>query len=66
MTSATARSGKTSGSSTIFAGPSACARKCPVGAISGDRKQVHLIDGGKCIKCGACADACKLDAVLGV
>jgi len=44
-------------------GCTACARKCPVGAITGERKQVHEIDQDKCIKCGACLDACKFDAV---
>jgi Fe-S-cluster-containing hydrogenase component 2 len=36
-----------------------------VDAISGDRKKPHTIDQEKCIKCGACAEACKLDAVAG-
>ncbi len=45
-------------------GCTACARKCPVGCISGERKQVHEIDQDKCIKCGACYDACKFDAVI--
>jgi NADH:ubiquinone oxidoreductase subunit F (NADH-binding)/(2Fe-2S) ferredoxin/Pyruvate/2-oxoacid:ferredoxin oxidoreductase delta subunit len=44
-------------------GCTACARKCPVGCISGERKQVHEIDQDKCIKCGACMEACKFDAV---
>jgi NADH-quinone oxidoreductase subunit F len=47
-------------------GCTACARKCPVGAISGERKKPHVIDPAKCIVCGACAVACKLDAVVGV
>ncbi len=47
-------------------GCTACARKCPVGAITGERKQVHVIDVDKCIKCGECARACKFGAVVGV
>ncbi len=44
-------------------GCTACARACPVGAITGERKQVHEINQETCIKCGACYDACKFDAV---
>ncbi len=43
-----------------------CTRKCPVGAISGERKMPHRIDATKCIKCGACAQACKFHAIVGV
>jgi Fe-S-cluster-containing hydrogenase component 2 len=35
-----------------------CLRKCPVEAIAGGKKQVHVIDQNKCIKCGTCFDAC--------
>jgi NADH:ubiquinone oxidoreductase subunit F (NADH-binding)/(2Fe-2S) ferredoxin/Pyruvate/2-oxoacid:ferredoxin oxidoreductase delta subunit len=35
-----------------------CLKNCPVQAISGERKKVHLIDQEKCIKCGACLDIC--------
>jgi NADH-quinone oxidoreductase subunit F len=42
-----------------------CAKKCPVEAISGEKKQPHVIDQEKCIKCGACAQACTYDAVEG-
>ncbi|MFC2050930.1 NADH-ubiquinone oxidoreductase-F iron-sulfur binding region domain-containing protein, partial [Chloroflexota bacterium] len=40
-----------------------CARECPQGAISGEKKEVHNIDQEKCIKCGLCRDSCKFDAV---
>ncbi len=40
-----------------------CKRVCPVDAISGERKQVHIIDEEACIKCGACVDACKFKAI---
>ncbi|HBF33781.1 TPA: NADH-quinone oxidoreductase subunit F [Candidatus Sumerlaeota bacterium] len=46
-------------------GCTACVRKCPVGAITGERKQPHVINAELCIKCGACADACKFGAVSG-
>ena len=40
-----------------------CARNCPVDAILGERKQVHVIDQEKCIKCGACMEKCKFNAI---
>jgi NADP-reducing hydrogenase subunit HndC len=45
-------------------GCTACARACPVGAISGERKEVHKIDPVLCIKCGACEERCKFNAVI--
>ena len=44
-------------------GCTACARKCPVNCISGEKKQVHKIDQDLCIKCGNCMDVCKFNAV---
>jgi NADH-quinone oxidoreductase subunit F len=41
----------------------ACLRACPVAAISGERKEVHVIDQELCIKCGACLEKCRFDAV---
>ncbi len=44
-------------------GCSACSRKCPVGAISGEIKSPFVIDQNKCIKCGACIETCKFGAI---
>ena len=41
-----------------------CAKKCPVGAISGEVRKPHSIDVSKCIKCGVCMEACKFDAII--
>ena len=41
-----------------------CARKCPANCITGSVKQPHVIDQSKCIKCGACFDSCKFDAIV--
>ncbi|GHU40275.1 NADH dehydrogenase [Clostridia bacterium] len=44
-------------------GCTACARNCPVNAISGTVKQPHTIDNDKCIKCGACIEKCRFGAI---
>lgn len=41
-----------------------CAKKCPVGAITGQKGEPYKIDGKKCIKCGVCAETCKFGAVI--
>ncbi len=43
-----------------------CKRKCPVEAITGEKKEAHKIDPDKCIKCGTCAQVCKFNAIVGV
>jgi NADH:ubiquinone oxidoreductase subunit F (NADH-binding) len=45
-------------------GCTVCAKVCPTGAASGERKQVHKIDPAKCTKCGACKQGCKFDAII--
>ncbi len=44
-------------------GCTACARQCPVKAITGAPKQAHAIDQDVCIKCGNCKTACRFGAV---
>ena len=44
-------------------GCGACARKCPVKAISGEPKKPYAIDPAKCIGCGSCEAACRFGAV---
>lgn len=44
-------------------GCTACTRACPVGAITGEKRQPHVIDVDKCIRCGACYDKCKFTAI---
>ena len=35
-----------------------CARRCPVEAITGEKKSPYIIDQDKCIKCGTCLEVC--------
>ena len=41
-----------------------CKRNCPVGAITGEIKQKHVIDQSKCIKCSACVEGCPKKAIV--
>jgi NADH:ubiquinone oxidoreductase subunit F (NADH-binding)/(2Fe-2S) ferredoxin len=40
-----------------------CARNCPVSCIAGERRQKHMINQDKCIKCGVCYETCKFHAI---
>jgi NADH-quinone oxidoreductase subunit F len=46
-------------------GCTACARKCPSNAISGNKKEPHVIDPALCTKCGICNTVCKFNAIIG-
>ena len=39
-------------------GCSICRSRCPVDAIYGEKKQVHIINQDECIKCGTCIEVC--------
>ena len=41
-----------------------CKKQCPSDAITGNKKEVHVLDQKKCIRCGACYEVCKFDAVI--
>jgi NADH:ubiquinone oxidoreductase subunit F (NADH-binding)/(2Fe-2S) ferredoxin/Pyruvate/2-oxoacid:ferredoxin oxidoreductase delta subunit len=44
-------------------GCEACRKKCPVEAISGEKKEVHVIDLDTCTQCGICYDTCRFGAI---
>jgi len=41
-----------------------CLRQCAVKAITGTKKQPHIIDQDKCVRCGLCLSSCKFDAIV--
>jgi len=45
-------------------GCTACTKRCPTNAISGDRNELHVIDPSLCIDCGACGTVCPPEAIL--
>ncbi|SHJ78816.1 NAD(P)-dependent iron-only hydrogenase diaphorase component flavoprotein [Tangfeifania diversioriginum] len=47
----------------LCTGCTLCFRNCPVGAITGERRQPHYIDQSLCIKCGVCYEKCKFNAI---
>lgn len=44
-------------------GCTACSRVCPTDAIKGEIREKHIIENEICIKCGACYETCKFQAI---
>ena len=45
-------------------GCTACVRRCPTEAITGERNELHVIDPDKCVDCGACGVVCADEAIV--
>ena len=45
-------------------GCGACVRICPVGAIAGEKKGIHMISVSVCIECGSCGRVCTVGAIV--
>jgi len=45
-------------------GCQSCVRLCPENCISGDKKEPHVLDEKKCIRCGICMETCKFGAII--
>jgi Na+-translocating ferredoxin:NAD+ oxidoreductase RNF subunit RnfB len=41
----------------------ACIKACPVNAITGEKKKIHVINQEICDRCGSCYAVCKFDAI---
>ena len=41
-----------------------CRRSCPQKAITGEKKEVHILDQSLCVQCGMCKEVCNFDAVV--
>ena len=41
-----------------------CKKNCPADAITGNKKEKHIIDTTKCLKCGTCIEKCKKGAIV--
>ncbi|MDI6817537.1 MAG: NADH-quinone oxidoreductase subunit NuoF [Actinomycetota bacterium] len=47
----------------VCTGCTKCTKFCPTGAIAGEKKQPHVIDDAKCVRCGLCMDVCKFNSI---